>query len=185
MHSRATVNEALRLRDEDGLGARRVARLLGLPLGTVRDWHAGKLPKHSRETEPGTGYRPSLCSACGQEEHRFDELGSEYVHLLGLYLGDGCISKHPRGVHRLRIFLDMKYPGIVDECVASLRAVVPGNQVHALLTPSNCYSVSAYSRSWPCLFPQHGPAPSTRGRSSLLSGNRNSLSAGRSSFSKA
>lgn len=26
-----------------------------------------------------------------------------------------------------------------------------------MLTPSNCYSVSAYSRSWPCLFPQHGP----------------------------
>lgn len=43
--------------------------------------------------------------------------------------------------------------------MASLRAVVPGNRVHALLTPSNCYSVSAYSRSWPCLFPQHGPGP--------------------------
>lgn len=157
MHSRATVEAALRLRDEGGLGARRVARELGLPLGTVRDWHAGKLPWRSREAEPGAGRRPGSCTACGQEEHRFDELGSEYVHLLGLYLGDGCISKHPRGVYRLRIFLDKKYPGIVDECMASLGAVVPANRVHALLTPSNCYSVSAYSRSWPCLFPQHGP----------------------------
>ncbi len=45
MHSRETVAEALRLRDEEGLGARRVARHLGLPVGTVRDWHAGRLLK--------------------------------------------------------------------------------------------------------------------------------------------
>jgi hypothetical protein len=29
-------------------------------------------------------------------EHRFDELPPAYVYLLGLYLGDGCISGHPR-----------------------------------------------------------------------------------------
>ncbi len=38
-----------------------------------------------------------------------------------------------------------------------MRQVMPNNKMHVLLTPSNCYSVSAYSRSWPCLFPQHGP----------------------------
>lgn len=37
-----------------------------------------------------------------------------------------------------------------------MKAVVPDNRVHAMLTVSNCYSVSAYSRSWPCFFPQHG-----------------------------
>lgn len=40
-----------------------------------------------------------------------------------------------------------------------MQAVVPDNQVHSLLTRSNCYSVSAYSRAWPCLFPQHGAGP--------------------------
>ncbi len=157
MHSRATVEEALRLRDEDGLGARRAARELGLSVATVRDWHAGKLPRHSRPEAPGAGNLPGCCPACRQMEHRFGELGSDYVHLLGLYLGDGSISKHRRGVYRLRIFLDRRYPQIVEECIASMQAVVPDNRVHALLTPSNCYSVSAYSRSWPCLFPQHGP----------------------------
>jgi hypothetical protein len=152
VHDRATVAEALRLRDEEGLGARRVARRLGLSLGTVRDWHAGRLPRRTRR-----GADQPCCKACGQDEHRFDEFGDDYVHLLGLYLGDGCISKHPRGVYRLRVFLDKKYPQIVEECVASMQAVLPDNRVHALLTPSNCYSVSAYSRSWPCLFPQHGP----------------------------
>ena len=85
-----------------------------------------------------------------------EDLGASYVHLLGLYLGDGSISAHQRGVYRLRVFLDKKYPGIVDECADSMRATMPTSKVHRLLTPSNCYSVSAYSRSWPCLFPQHG-----------------------------
>lgn len=157
MHSRATVEEALRLRRDEGLGARRVARRLGLPLGTVRDWHAGRLPWHSRP-RPDTCTRPETCPACEQAAHRFERLGPPYVHLLGLYLGDGCISDHRPGLHRLRIALDARYPGIVEECVQSMRVVAPG-KVHALLTPSNCFSVSAYSRSWPCLFPQHGPGP--------------------------
>jgi hypothetical protein len=152
MHSRSTVVEALRLRDEEGLGARRVAHHLGLPVATVRDWHAGRVPHHSR---PVGGCNVARCSACGSV-HRLRELGPDYVHLLGLYLGDGCISAHRRGVHRLRISLDKKYPRIVEDCVQSMRATVPENRVHVLLTPSNCYSVSAYSRSWPCFFPQHG-----------------------------
>lgn len=155
MHSQATVAEALRLRNEEGFGARLVAARLGVPLPTVRDWHAGKVPYHSRPTP--TGRRPILCSTCKQPEHRLDQLGPAYVHLLGLYLGDGNIAAHRRGVFRLRIFLDKKYPRIVDECIEALQAVVPGNKVHALLTPSNCYSVSSYARLWPCLFPQHGP----------------------------
>ena len=57
----------------------------------------------------------------------------------------------------MRIALDRKYPRIVFECAQALKAMMPGNRVHAMLTASNCYSVSAYSRSWPCLFPQHGP----------------------------
>jgi hypothetical protein len=156
VYSQAIVAEALRLRAEQGLGARRVARRLGLPLGTVRDWHAGKLPWHSRRGSHDD-LCPAICGRCEQREHRFDQFGDAYVHLLGLYLGDGSISAHRRGVHRLRIFLDRKYPQIVNECVESMQATMPGSRVHALLTPSNCYSVSAYSRSWPCLFPQHGP----------------------------
>jgi hypothetical protein len=156
MHSRATVAEALRLRDEEGFGARRAAQRLGLPLGTVRDWHAGKLPRHTRKPAPGEPI-PSRCTRCGQNVHRFDALSRTYVYLLGLYLGDGSISSHPRSVHKLRIFLDHKYPGIVDECAAAMEEVMPDNQVGRRLTQSNCWEVYSYSRSWPCLFPQHGP----------------------------
>jgi hypothetical protein len=149
------VAEALRLRDQEGLGARRAAKRLALSVDTVRDWHAGKLPWHSR-SESG-GEKPAICPACEQPAHETAALGPAYVHLLGLYLGDGTISEHRRCVYRLRISLDKKYPGIVDECAASIAATMPSSKVHRLLTRSNCYSVSAYSRSWPCLFPQHGP----------------------------
>lgn len=159
MHRRDVVAEALRLRDEEELGAVRVARRLGIPVGTVRDWHAGKLPRHSRTTTRNGDPLPPACEVCGQDEHRFSDLLRAYVYLLGLYLGDGTISKHRRGVFRLRIFLDQKYPGIVAECETAMKAVVPRNRVERLLTVSNCFQVSSYSRSWPCLLPQHGPGP--------------------------
>jgi hypothetical protein len=115
----------------------------------------GELPWHSRPLPDGS--RRPVCPACGRSDHDRSKLGPAYVHLLGLYLGDGTISPHRRDVYRLRVFLDKKYPRIVDECAASMKQTMPRNKVHRLLTPSNCYSVSAYSRSWPCLFPQHGP----------------------------
>lgn len=164
MHSRATVAKALRLKDEEGLGARQVARRLGLSVGTVRDWHAGKLPKHSRRFRSGAPV-PAECAACGHDEHRFADLPRAYVYLLGLYLGDGCISKHRRNVYRLRIFLDRRYPEIVEECAAAMQVVMPANKVNRLERdgsyvddgePSNV-EVSAFSKSWPCLIPQHGP----------------------------
>jgi hypothetical protein len=46
---------------------------------------------------------------------------------------------------------------IVDECAAAMQAVVPWNRVHCQLTPKNYIEVHAYSKAWPCLFPQHGP----------------------------
>ncbi|MGH2924268.1 MAG: hypothetical protein ACRDKH_09630 [Solirubrobacterales bacterium] len=134
----------------------RVARRLNLPVGTVRDWHAGKLPRHSRTTLRNGDPIPPACPACNHDEHRFEEFPEEYVYLLGLYLGDGTISTHRRRVFRLRIFLDKKYPSIVSECEAAMAAVMPASRVKRLLTPSNCFQVSSYSRAWPCLFPQHG-----------------------------
>jgi hypothetical protein len=96
------------------------------------------------------------CERCCSDEHQFDGLSTAYAYLLGLYLGDGCISQGARNVFRLRIALDKKYPGIVAECAAAMEAVVPWNKVHRQLTPKNYVEVHAYSKSWPCLFPQHG-----------------------------
>src|SRR4051812_14288943 len=99
VHSSATVSRFLALR-EAGLGARRIARELELPVSTVRDWAAGRLP---RQHEPGR------CCRCGAPAHDFATLPTSYVYLLGLYLGDGCLSAHRRGVFKLRIVLDAAY----------------------------------------------------------------------------
>jgi hypothetical protein len=76
-----------------------------------------------------------------------------YSYLLGLYLGDGCISRHPRS-YKLRIVLDQKYPGIIAECAAAMAAVLPNRVGQA--QKIGCIEVWSYSQHWPCLFPQHG-----------------------------
>lgn len=165
MHSRATVAEALRLRDEQRLGATEVAQRLGISRGAVRDCYAGRLPRHSRRESVDGRPIPPACPVCNHDEHPFAELPREYVYLLGLYRGDGTISAHRRDVYRLRIFLDLRYPRIIDECEAAMSKVMPANSVNRLerggryatgSEPSNV-EVSSFSKSWPCLFPQHGP----------------------------
>ena len=47
-----------------------------------------------------------------------------YCYVLGLYLGDGCISRNRR-VWRLRITLDAKYPAIIDRCRQAIDILMP------------------------------------------------------------
>jgi hypothetical protein len=78
----------------------------------------------------------------------------------GMYLGDGCLSRHPRGVWRLRVTLDSAYPVIVAECASAMRNVSPGRRVHVLQRSSGrCVDVSSYWKHWPCYLPQHGRGP--------------------------
>jgi hypothetical protein len=85
---------------------------------------------------------------------------ASYAYLFGLYLGDGTISHHPRGVFRLRVCLDRAYPIIVAECEAAMSVLVPENRISTARSPRENMDIpSAYSRHWPCLFPQHGPGP--------------------------
>jgi hypothetical protein len=115
---------------------------LRVPRRTVADWLKGALPRCvDRDAECAT---------------HAERLGPDYVYVLGLYLGDGCISLHPRGVYRLRLTLDAKYPGIIDSAAAAISGVGPG-RVLTQLRPQNCVEVSSYWKCWPCVFPQHGP----------------------------
>jgi hypothetical protein len=95
------------------------------------------------------------CPRC-QDEPRPPEEPTAYAYLLGLYLGDGCISAHRRGVYVLRIVLDNAWPGIIDACETAMRAVRPDNRV-CRVRKQGCIEVACSSKHWPCLFPQHGP----------------------------
>jgi hypothetical protein len=84
----------------------------------------------------------------------------DYAYLLGLYLGDGCISMTPKGTYRLRITLDSGYPGIVRECAAAIRAVMPLRSVLVQdRAGERAFEVGCTSKVWPQLFPQHGRGP--------------------------
>jgi IclR-like helix-turn-helix domain-containing protein len=131
-----------------GLTASEISRRTGLPRTTVREWLSGRTPR-SR----GSRQR---CLACGHGSHAWQALPPSYAYLLGAYLGDGCISRHRREVFKLRITLDERYPGIVDEVAVAMSEVMPASAAGRTHRPCGCVEVSSYSRSWPCLFPQHG-----------------------------
>jgi hypothetical protein len=149
MHSAETVDLVLGLA-ASGLGARRISARTGVPIRTVSEWLRGRTPRSAR---PGpSGLR---CDACGAASHVIAD-GRNYAYVLGIYLGDGYIAPHPRGVFRLRIVLDERYPGIIETCVAAVQALVPGNTVR-LFQRKGCVEVRAYSKAWPCLLPHVGP----------------------------
>lgn len=96
----------------------------------------------------------SPCPRCEMEAELDD---AAYVYLLGLYLGDGCISRQKRNVWRLRIFQTAKYADHVEECAIAMHAVLPSRVLKQ--QRGGCTEISSYSRHWPCLFPQVGAGP--------------------------
>jgi hypothetical protein len=125
-----------------GVNQSMIARVTFVPRSTVREWL--KPDQRCRERRD-----PQLNLASLPQ--------SEYSYLLGFYLGDGSISRHLRGVHKLRIVCDSQYVGIIDECAAAMQAVMPKNRVSIQKLPYNAVVIGCYSKTWPVLFPQHGP----------------------------
>ncbi|MGK5549606.1 transcriptional regulator [Streptomyces sp. URMC 127] len=97
----------------------------------------------------------ALCERCGPDPQPPSD-HSAYTYLLGLYLGDGCLSAGRRGVYALRIACSEAWPGLIDSCEEAMRRVRPGNLV-SMEKKQGCVMVTSTSKHWPCLFPQHGP----------------------------
>jgi hypothetical protein len=132
-----------------GQSLRSVSKSTGISRATLRDWreHPEKLNK-----------RRTVCPRCA-DTPSLPGPPRDYAYLLGLYLGDGCISAwgdRAKGVWALRIACADAWPGLVAECKAAMAAVRPDNKV-STQQRVGCAEVIACSRHWPCLFPQHGP----------------------------
>jgi hypothetical protein len=133
-----------------------VARRLGIPRSTVRDWR--RPTYETRRAHP-----IETCPRCWRAAKPMRFADGDYAELLGVYLGDGCISEHARS-SRLRIFLDSRYPTVNAQIASLLKRCFPANAV-SIATPSpSAWSgrndtwivLSIYSIHLPCLFPQCG-----------------------------
>jgi hypothetical protein len=122
----------------------------GIPRSTIRDWRAAGFPAPARRNE---------CAVCSADCDEIDALpDASYAYLLGIYLGDGHIVRGTKGVHRLRVFLDSRYPLLNHEVAEAMEAVMPGKTTHRALDRNAAMVVlDMWSNHWPCLFPQHGP----------------------------
>lgn len=137
---------------EEGLNQSQIARTTGIPRGTVRDWLAGIVPNFDGRR---LGYHGSVRYVCPVCIGRVESLPRPaYVYLLGLYLGDGCLSLGGKGVYRLRIACCDAYPQLMAWCEEAMNAVLPVKvgRVRGI----GCTELSSYSKHWACLFPQHG-----------------------------
>jgi hypothetical protein len=126
-----------------------VSRMTGVNRRTICDWrrptYVPQKPRTPRYTCPG----------CWRSAKPIRFTSADYTELLALYLGDGCLSRGLR-TWRLRITLDNKYPGIIEDTRRLVRRIFPENSVDVVSRNDNCVAVSVYSQHVPCLFPQHG-----------------------------
>jgi hypothetical protein len=154
-HAPEIVVEALTAL-EGGKTVGQVARGLGLSRGTVTNWQRGQIPLSVGRRLRGEAIES--CASCGAETHTVPPRGAaSYAYLLGVYLGDGCVTVGPRSV-ALRIVLDAAYPAIIAEVRSVIPRVLVGKSTHARRPAGENYVViTVYSRAWLCLFPQHGP----------------------------
>lgn len=129
-----------------------ISRELCIPRGTIRDW----LNPYRQERQRAVDLRRTArcCQRCNGTE---SSLAADYVYLLGLYLGDGCLSAQRKGVWRLRIVQDMRYPGLIGECMLAMSSVTLSRV--SVQPKIGCVEIGASWKHWIHLFPQHGPGP--------------------------
>ncbi|MFG2674117.1 transcriptional regulator [Streptomyces sp. NPDC048445] len=146
MYDLETRKHVLALLDQ-GFSQNSVSKQTGISRAAIRSWLA--------RIEP-LGYdRGRECPRCG-DTPRLPDAPAAYSYLLGLYLGDGCISASKRGVYSLRIACADAWPGLIQACVEAVQIARPANKVGLVSSPG-CQYVTCFSKHWPCLFPQHGP----------------------------
>lgn len=137
-----------------GLNNCQIARQLFIPRSTIRGW-----------INPDYCRRPPRRPGCFRCEQTGFVADSEYVYLLGLYLGDGCLSGNAKGVWRLRIFQDERYVGLIGECRLAMASVTTTRV--SVTQCVGCVEIGASWKQWIHVFPQHGPGPKWRRRIAL------------------
>lgn len=144
MPQRKTVSEVKHILElfKSGYSQNKIYKVLGVDRGTIRQIindPEGYLQKASIDFDLSSIDKKS------------------YAFILGVYLGDGCISKtHKADIFRLRIALDIKYQNLNNEIITELKKIFPNNKVNYMrVGETNGCVISLYSTNLLKLFPQH------------------------------
>lgn len=140
---------------EAGHNKSQISRMTGIPRPTVRD--AIKRYGSLKGLEENRARASKSTADIVLERIRKNtEMRKTYAYLLGMYLGDGCLTKPPQHrVYLLRVALDDDYPNIIQRCTNAIKAVLPNNSVFHVAEGGRV-NVSCYYKHWPEVFPQHG-----------------------------
>jgi hypothetical protein len=146
MYPQATVDLARQL-SALGILDQENAAICSVSIRAIRHWRGG-----TRRARPGPGQPLPACPRC----HRHEPDENAYAYLLGLYLGDGHITRGRNGVYTLSIYCCDGWPGLMEQAKIAMSAVMPSNKVFSV-SRTGCTEIKSASKHWPCLFPQHGP----------------------------
>ena len=144
MPQRKTVDEVNHILDlyNSGCSQNKIFKTLGIDRGTIR-----------QIINDPQGYLNKATI-----KFNLSEINKKsYAFILGVYLGDGCISKtHTPNVYRLRIALDNKYKELNEEVISELKILFPNNKIaHYAVENTNGCIISVHSSNLLTLFPQH------------------------------
>ncbi|MBI5931171.1 MAG: hypothetical protein HY862_17810 [Chloroflexi bacterium] len=137
----------------EGQNKLQIAKETGIPRGTVSDCivEFGNLENFEQHY-----HQKKLSNAVFsvQDAGRL-QIQKAYAYLLGMYLGDGTVSKIPK-TYKLRIFLDSRYPHIINSCAQAMQTILPENKIGILPQKGNYVTVQCHSNTLIDLFPQFG-----------------------------
>lgn len=143
VYSSEVFHEAKRLLAA-GHSNRDVAMEVGVSRSTVQHWRS--------RTEPPRGWIAPDRPPWRPPDER------TYAYVLGLYLGDGCLTVHTRHSASLVITLDLHYVAVVAEAMRAMQVTWPGRHV-GLRTVKDTWAtvLQIQHPALPEAFPQHGP----------------------------
>lgn len=135
------IRKAALARIEAGESIRFVSRTAGISRAALRQWLVDGVAPKQRE------------HGCPRCSGHLPEPAETYLYLLGLYLGDGCISEAAR-TRALRIVCADAWPELMEKCAAAMEAI-SGRRSYRV-AHQGCHEVLGLWQHWPCVFPQHG-----------------------------
>jgi hypothetical protein len=148
----AELQSVFALKDA-GFSDREVSIRTGVPVTTIRAWRNRRVPLYAVPHVSSANHGGPTALPPNPESLPRDT----YAYLLGIYLGDGCLTRNGRS-WSLRVVLDEVYPAIIDECCLAIDEI-SGKRPRPRpdTRGKRCVHVESTWFPWIHLFPQHGP----------------------------